>query len=110
MWVFTVDGFFSAVSHIDKPDCVMVRARSKADIIRLGKVIQVKRGKRTPKADYPYRLICLKTTWSAYLAKCSLEIDYPNFKTEMDHHCTSYRMEQLHDVWAVMAGYFNWVS
>jgi hypothetical protein len=105
MWVFTVDGFFSAVSHIDQPDCVMVRARSKGDIVRLGRVIQVKKYRRTPKADYLYRLICLKTTWSAYLAKCALEIDYPNFKSKMEYLCSDYRREQLHDVWEVMAGF-----
>jgi len=110
MWVFTVDGFFSAVEHRDMPDRVMVRARTKYDIMRLGRALKLNKVQRTPKADYQYRLTCPKLVWAEYLMERAVEIDYPNFKAAMEKRTSYARMEQLHDVWAVMAGFLRWES
>lgn len=107
MWTFTKDGFFSAVEDIKDHSRVVVRAREKADIVRLAKKIGVKPYKSGAYADYEYRLWAKKIDWAEYLAMSVTELDYPNFKDAMAKRFGAKRMDQLHTVWAVMAGYFG---
>lgn len=104
MWIFTKDGFYSAVEDRNDAGKVIVRARSKDDIIRLAKKLKVKAYRSGERADYPYRLWASKLEWVEYIAIAATEIDYPNFKSEMEKHFSRDRMDQLHDVWAVMYG------
>lgn len=39
MWIFTKDGFFSAVEHRDNSDLLMIRARCREDIERLAECL-----------------------------------------------------------------------
>ena len=106
MWVFNLDGFFSAVEHRDKPECVTVRARYKEDLEQLKvKICCSLAVEETPDADYPYRLTIDKLRWSKYLAKEALDINYDNFKKASLKDADVERIEQYHDVWASMAGF-----
>ena len=104
MWVFNSQGFFSAVENRNDHSTVIVRARSEDDMLRLGERLGLETT-HTPTADYPYRLTVSKADWSNYLAQQALEIDYPNFKDAMAESFDAARMHQLHEVWAVMAGF-----
>ena len=58
----------------------------------------------TPFADYLFRLMCPKAVWARYLADTASDIDYDNFKNAMSKLFGVERMNQLHEVWAVMQG------
>jgi hypothetical protein len=81
MWLFTRQGFFSAVQKGCGQDELLVRSRQKADLIALGKKlgikIQLQEGAGT---DYRYRAVLKKADWVRYLSESALELDYPNFK------------------------------
>lgn len=57
MWVFTTDGFFSAVQLKGQPDKVLVRARARDDLVRLGQKIGFDETAITTMklADYEFR-------------------------------------------------------
>lgn len=107
MWIFTKEGFYSAVEDRNDAGLVIVRARTRRDIVSLARRLEVRAFASAKGADYPYRLWASKLEWAEYLAQSAEEIDYPNFKSEMEKHFDSKRMDQLHEVWAVMAD-FGW--
>lgn len=102
MWLFTTDGFFSAVAHRDNPGTVLVRSRVREDAQGLvasagqGEVIE------TPDGDYRYRVLLPRNTWSAYLAAAGHAIDYPNFKKAVATRRGADRARAYADVWSVM--------
>jgi hypothetical protein len=109
MWIFTKDGFFSAVQHRKNKDYLMIRARTKMDIQQLAYSLGTILGKtvkyvdsRDGFSDYGFRLTCSKRLWGRYLDKSAKEIDYDNFKSGMKPYVTPKRMEQLHEIWYVM--------
>ena len=67
MWVFTIDGFYSAVQHRDQADSLTVRTRDREDMVRM----QQRVGNdapisHTPHRDYAYRITLSKAGWAAY--------------------------------------------
>jgi hypothetical protein len=83
MWVFTRDGFFSAVQDgYCKENEIMVRARAKDDIECLAFKLRILKSKviETGYADYLYRLKVRKEVFANYLNAEALNIDYDNFK------------------------------
>jgi aminopeptidase C len=113
MWIFTRDGFFSAVEYIRNTkqhkagDLVLVRARYRNDLEQLLKRLRypVSGIKNTPQADYPYRTLVTKKAWAEYVKNTAEHINYPNFKDEVLKDATYDRSERYHNVWAAMAGY-----
>ena len=89
MWVFTKDGFFSAVWDRDcRGDEVTIRAQSRTDLTRLIKKLS---GYCEPNdiienfgTDYRFRVQIPKHSWSTYLADCALRIDYSRVKDHID--------------------------
>jgi len=83
MWTFTPIGFFSVVAHRDKPHTVLVRSRSKADLLafkkryckRLGKI------KFISWADYPYRAEVGRRAYANAMRRVAMDITYDNFKS-----------------------------
>ena len=107
MWIFTKDGFFSAVENRDDKSQVMVRARNISDLGRLSTKLKTRWVRSSEWADYEFRLVCSKRRWGKYLAGEGEAIDYDNFKDAMaekyrESRHNWHRIEQLHDVWAVM--------
>jgi len=106
MWIFTIDGFFSAVEHRDQRECVMIRARYEEDLKKLkGKVCVQFEIESTPHADYPYRLTVTKKLWAAYVSESALYIDYDNFKDAALKGASPKRNSQYHEVWLAMSAH-----
>ena len=82
MWMFTKSGFFSAVKHLDRPGCVLVRARFKGDLERFcaahGLAAKVE---ETPEADYRFRATIEQAAFADAVKAEAEGIDYPNFKS-----------------------------
>lgn len=102
MWLFTDFGFFSAVQHRDEPTKVMVRARARADLQALldrnsfvGDVDIV----TTRAADYPYRIVMDKSTWSEVASRAASNVDYDNFKWAVANRQGWGRADAYHHVW-----------
>lgn len=82
MWVFTQDGFISAVDNKVKPGLLAVRARDRQSLEALsemaGSEIEF-----TPRRDYQYRTYVSREMLEDFI-KLSIEtLDYPNFKDRL---------------------------
>jgi len=125
MWIFTTDGFFSIVSPNSvkgaKTRVLVVRARKEEDLHRLlchleefndGKVINYE---MTYGRDYLFRARVPRKLLQAYLKKYVTDLNYPNFKAEVERvdkqgvlggelPATSVddRMDAYHRVWSIL--------
>lgn len=103
MWIFTVDGFFSAV--LDKGTRkLVVRARFKEDLEKIMERLGATKVIDTSKyRDYPYRILTTNGAWARYVAECAEAIDYSNFKDRVLPKASRDRDARYHKVWAAMA-------
>lgn len=107
MWIFTLDGFFSAVQKPeDVPgDKISVRVRAREDLVRLMERLKI-RSKiiATPQADYPYRIVIGRDVWTRYVELMAQELTYPNFKQENKkiHGPGAVRIHAMYEVWQTM--------
>lgn len=79
MWVFTQDGFISAVDNGFVPGKLAVRARDKRSLELLATLT----GEEIVKlnhTDYPYRTHVTKEQFAEFLVTHVEDIDYKNFK------------------------------
>jgi hypothetical protein len=112
MWVFTTEGFFSAVwdKYCGGND-VMIRARCKEDLCRLSKKLkgycEESQILETPEGDYHFRLKVPKHEWSEYLAQYALNIDYPDVKEKIVPQNDSPREAAYYSVWQTL---YKWQS
>jgi len=106
MWLFTPDGFFSAVQHKDHPDKIMIRTRSKMHAERL--IEAVPKGSARPEivetpppADYRFRVTVTREEWVFMVGTFAADIDYLNFKNQAakKQHPKGF-MSALHGVWS----------
>jgi hypothetical protein len=111
MWIFTPDGFFSAVEHRDDPNKIMVRTRARMHAQRLIDALPedvTKPGlvETPPPADYRFRVTVTREQWVYLVAKFAAEIAYPNFKNEASKrpHPVGF-MSALHGVWSKLLGF-----
>jgi len=107
MWVFTVDGFYSAVAHRDQPNTLIVRCRTEFDALGLRNWLRMYyesdvEVQHTPKADYAYRLLVSQAAFGHYLSVRALTIDYPNFKEAIAKRSGTKRARIYADVWLAM--------
>lgn len=103
MWLFTDNGFVSAIRYKNDKNEITVRARDKRSLEELietfdAKVITL------PNTDYPYRVIISDEDWAGWVASKALTIDYPNFKNRVYQTRGKKFAHLLSDVWAVMLG------
>ena len=103
MWLFTTIGFFSVVQKTTDP-FLTVRARVAGDLSQL-------RSKYMPElsstvagggTDYPYRATISHEGFAHGLAQIAKEIDYPNFKNEIDRVMGREREHIYSQVWKVL--------
>lgn len=98
MWIFTPEGFISAVY---KHDAVQVRARDRKSLENLATHC-ASEIKHTPVADYPYRLETDRNHLATWLSKQAMLMDYGNFKSEVEDIRGFEFAAPLHKVWDVM--------
>ncbi len=104
MWIFSRKGFFSVVEDAQDPSRLVVRARVAADLDALrADVPDLSPTITTPARDYPYRAFCSRDGMAAGLAKQVLEIDYANFKREVERVQGLPRERLYAQVWSVMS-------
>lgn len=115
MWVFTKYGFYSAVcarqgegepgQPID-PDRTMIRARAREHLEALQARFPEELGaygvREFARSDYPCRLFVPKDVWARVLAALASEIDYGNFKSQVDDSLGADYARALHRTWSVM--------
>lgn len=100
MWIHTLDGFFSAVADRSDPDFILVRARLRSDLERLGTVIATEAPLYTPLADYPWRIRVPRRFWVSYVSRSADSVDYDNFKEAAVGVLGDARGPVLLSVWA----------
>lgn len=98
MWIFTRDGFISTVY---KYEGVQVRARDKESLKRIAQFCSADI-RHSPNADYPYRVTTDRETFAEWLSKEAMDMDYPNFKSEVQDVRGLSFVRPLHKVWDIM--------
>lgn len=108
MWIMTTIGFYSAVQHRYNHDDLLIRARSKADLLALEALAAGRFGGVGPidttltGADYPHRMVISKATWKALLELLTDDVDYDNFKTAVANAGHPERANTYHNVWQTL--------
>ena len=98
MWIFTTEGFISAVY---KDKTIQVRARDRKSLQNLASDCKSKIV-HTPLADYPYRLETDRRNLSSWLSRQIELLEYKNFKSEVEDVRGFDFAAPLHKVWDVM--------
>lgn len=108
MWIFTVIGFFSIVQ---KPadsaaGTLTIRARSKGDLQNLREQYLPALGtiSHSDRADYRYRATASRADIARAMQRLVMDIDYPNFKNEVERRQGAGRCQIYHDVWDAASG------
>lgn len=101
MWIFTQDGFISAVDNGHVPGKLSVRARDKKSLQLLADLTgqQITQSKRT---DYPYRVYVTKEEFTHFLASHIESLDYSNFKDRVYATRGSKFASACGQVWSAM--------
>ena len=104
MWLFTKQGFFSAVQNFNDSNLIHVRARFKGDLERLCATYGVEpQVVNLPDTDYPFRMDFERGKWAEIVKSEAESIDYSNFKSAV--HDGTRRDEAYMDVWSALQEY-----
>lgn len=106
MWIITPLGFFSIVQ---KPGdaaagTLTVRARVRSDLDALKAAVLPGLGviSESRSTDYRFRATALRSLVEAAMAKLTAQLDYSNFKNQVNKTQGSKRSNLYHDVWTVL--------
>lgn len=91
MWICFNDAFVSVVKDNERPGNMLVRARAKAHLSKLFPRMKIK---KSPNADYRWRVSVPAAQIAKLVAKRVTDIDYDNFKD-------SVREDKLHNMYAL---------
>jgi hypothetical protein len=100
VWLFTTDGFYSAVAHRDDPNTLIVRSRACDDALRLVKAVSTGEVIETPARDYRFRVHLPHDICASYVAAAAAAIDYDTFKNAVGVRQGGERARVYADVWA----------
>lgn len=98
MWIFTTSVFVSAVY---KDGGVIVRSRDEESLMSL-EIFIGSRIKKTPLADYPYRLKTDHDSFTSWISTQAKALNYSNFKSEIAATRGYEFAAPLNKVWSVM--------
>lgn len=98
MWIFIKTGFVSAVY---KDGALQIRARDKKSLHEIA-VYSKSKIVSTPVADYPYRIETNRETFAKFLSDQVMDINYQNFKSEVEITRGESFVSPLHKVWDIM--------
>ncbi len=101
MWVFTKNGFVSAVRKKEYPNVLTVRARDRESLVELSEIADVQIAK-SPDGDYPYRLFVNPEVFASWVMDAAIEIDYHNFKSVVASVRGYEFANALNNVWVAM--------
>jgi hypothetical protein len=96
MWLFTTEGFVSAVAHRNKSGVLLVRARRGEHLRALFPEAEIE---CTPHADYRFRAEITREVWLGKMLAQLAMIDYDNFKAaipDAEYH------DVCNEVWGTM--------
>lgn len=103
MWLFTDNGFVSAIRYNQNKPEITVRARDKKSLAELVSLTGAEIITRSD-TDYPHRIIIDEGDWTSYVAEKALNIDYSNFKSRVYQTRGKDFAHLLSDVWGTMLG------
>lgn len=101
MWIFTQEGFISAVRKQDRPDEITIRARDARSLESIAALTDQKVAS-SPDGDYPYRVFVSPEFFADWLRDQALNIDYSNFKSRVTKTRGHDFVHALHRVWDAM--------
>jgi formylmethanofuran dehydrogenase subunit D len=99
MWLFTTSGFISIVEK--DANHLAVRARDSLSLSSLAQSYDVVI-RKTPTADYPYRVFITKDQFKNWLSNQPGQIQYKNFKSEVTITRGKKFSHALLKVWSAM--------
>lgn len=102
MWLLTPRGFYSVVADRDDAEHVLVRTRTRVDLEALRDVLGDIEIQETPGRDYRWRSSVRRVAWSTALVLLAAEIDYSNFKAEVERRQGPERARLYHEIWAAL--------
>lgn len=100
MWIFTTEGFVSAVQKPGDTD-LTVRARDERSLASLSTAEGVS-VIETPMADYPFRVIAARDVLGDWLVQQVEVLDYSNFKSAVNQSRGWEYAHALSAVWSNM--------
>lgn len=101
MWVFTQDGFVSAVAYHENPDYLVVRARDKQSLELLSDLTSAEIVEQ-PNRDYEYRVFVKKQDFANWLVSQVESIDYTNYKNRLWQTRGDVYHDAASEVWGSM--------
>lgn len=101
MWLFTQDGFISAVDNKQVPGKLAVRARDKKSLELLADLTRQEIIQKMD-TDYPYRVFVTKEEFQEFVAAQIESIDYGNFKNRVYSTRGENFAHACGDVWGAM--------
>jgi hypothetical protein len=99
MWLFTTSGFISIIEK--DANHLAVRARDSLSLSPLAQSYDVVI-RRTPTADYPYRVFITKDQFKNWLSNQPGQVQYKNFKSEVTITRGKKFSNALLKVWSAM--------
>lgn len=100
MWIFTSGGFVSAVRD-SRDRTIIVRSRDRKSLESISDAFKAEI-KKTPMADYPYRVVLGHDHFAEWVMKQASLIDYSNFKSVVALTRGKVFASALGEVWSTM--------
>ena len=100
MWIFTTSGFVSAVRN-PNDRTIILRSRDRASLEPISSKFQTPI-KKTPLADYPYRLFLDHNQFTSWVTEEASALHYRNFKSEVAAVRGKDFARTLGEVWSTM--------
>jgi hypothetical protein len=108
MWVFTKDGFFTAVSKQCRQDEIMIKANSRRDLEKLLRKTNTQGPiQESPEPAYRFHVILEKASWIQYLSDYVQSLNYETVRDNIVAQNDAARHEAYQAVWTTM---HNWMG
>lgn len=105
MWLYTVNGFYSAVQDQNDAERIMVRARKREDLEAMLEVLELQdvRILEWSGSDYAFRCFIRRLEWAQFVLSEIMAMHYVNYKdAALDPDNDKERSNAYHSVWGVM--------